>query len=159
MVRRFRPSQPSAARRRHQGQAALRRWPSAILDGACARRSRTAQVGTKECQSRSNKGIRLREGERSKGFRGGQDTSLPRSEVPTPGRWIRSGRHPGRGIRPRARRLADLSSSNPIRARPRDDPVQKQDPGETDHRKWNQGLTNQGPLQKPGWSAATSGAA
>src|SRR5947209_4961561 len=55
---------------------------------------------------------------------------LPRREVPSPGRWIRSGRHPGCGIRPRIRRLADLSSPHPIRRRPCADPVQKQVSGE-----------------------------
>jgi hypothetical protein len=38
-----------------------------------------------------------------------------------------------------------LSSSNPIRWRPRADPVQKQDPGERTTKK---GLTNRGSLQK-----------
>jgi hypothetical protein len=40
------------------------------------------------------------------------------------------------------------SSSNPIRWRPRADPVQKQDPGERTTKK---GLTNPGPLQKRGY--------
>jgi hypothetical protein len=39
----------------------LRRWPAAILDGACAWRSASSQVGTKECQPRSNKGMALKE--------------------------------------------------------------------------------------------------
>src|SRR3984893_2378648 len=43
------------------------------------------------------------------------------------------------------------SSSNPIRWRPRADPVQKQDPGERTTKK---GLTNRGPLQKGGQSEA-----
>ncbi len=32
------------------------------------------------------------------GFRAGRDTSLPDTLVPSPGRWIRPGRHPGRGM-------------------------------------------------------------
>ena len=48
-------------------------------------------------------------------------------------------------LRPRVRRLVGLSSSNPIRWRPRADPVQKRDPGE---RTTQKGLTNRGPLQK-----------
>ena len=43
--------------------------------------------------------------------------------------------------------MVDLSSSNPIRWRPRADPVQKRDPGE---RMTQKGLTIEGPLQKGG---------
>ena len=50
---------------------------------------------------------------------------------PSPGRWIRSDRNPPSAhLRPRVRRLVGLSSSDPIRWRPRADPVQKQDPGD-----------------------------
>ena len=62
--------------RHHQGQAACGGGQEAILDGACARRSGQSQVGTKECQSRSNKGIGLKEGGTT-GFRAGHHTSLP----------------------------------------------------------------------------------
>jgi hypothetical protein len=48
--------------------------------------------------------------EHKAGFPAGQDTSLPEAEVPTPGRWIRSDRKNTGWLRPRARRLADLSS-------------------------------------------------
>jgi len=51
--------------------------------------------------------------------------------------------------------LADLLlSRTPSRDDHRVDPVQKQVPGEWMTQK---GLTNQGPLQKPGWSVAQSG--
>ena len=64
-------------------------------------------------------------------FSGGSRHQPSRSEVPTPGRWIRSDRHPGPvASRPRCRRLVDLSSSNSIRWRPRADPGQKPVPGE-----------------------------
>src|SRR5919201_6916373 len=80
-------------------------------------------------------------------------TPAPRSGVPSPGRWIRSDRHPSSGASDHAkRRLVGLSSSDPIRWRPRADPVQKQDPGERYDAK--KGLTFEGPLQKDGWSEA-----
>src|ERR1700683_1000378 len=85
-------------------------------------------------------------------------TPASRSEVPTPGRRVRSGRHAGRGIDHVNVDWPALSSSDPIRWRPRADPVQKQDPGERDPRKWKKGLTHQGPLQKPAWSVAKCGA-
>src|SRR5437588_9937840 len=50
-----------------------------------------------------------------------------------------------------------LSSSDPIRWRPRADPEQKHDPGERTLASGNMGLTNQGPLQKPALSAAKCG--
>src|SRR6516165_6324504 len=50
--------------------------------------------------------------ERSIVFRAGHDTSLPESEVPSPGRWVRSGRHAGCGIDHALRRL---SRPNPLR--------------------------------------------
>src|SRR6516165_3304320 len=50
--------------------------------------------------------------ERSRVFRAGHDTNLPESEVPSPGRWIRSGRHAGCGIDHALRRL---SRPNPLR--------------------------------------------
>src|SRR5215831_3153169 len=52
------------------------------------------------------------------------------SEVPTPGRWIRSDRTSARGTRPRVLRLVDLSSQTPSGGGQRADPVQKHDPGE-----------------------------
>src|SRR5262249_41193333 len=39
-----------------------------------------------------------------------------------------------------------LSSSDPIRWRPRADPVQKHDPGETDPRKWKRGIDKPRPV-------------
>src|SRR6516165_2807911 len=48
--------------------------------------------------------------ERSRVFRAGHDTSLPESEVPSPGRWIRSGRHAGCGIDRALRRLSRRAS-------------------------------------------------
>ncbi len=51
-------------------------------------------------------------------FRAGHDTRPLLSEVPTPGRWIRSGRHPGSGSQPRFRRLAGRLLMHPIRRRP-----------------------------------------
>src|SRR5437588_5238571 len=50
-----------------------------------------------------------------------------------------------------------LSSSDPIRWRPRADPEQKHDPGERTLASGNMGLTNQGPLQKPALSGAKCG--
>ena len=47
---------------------------------------------------------------------------------PSPGRWIRSDRKVGSGMRPRVPRLVDLSSTDTIRWRPRADPVQKHVP-------------------------------
>src|SRR5215475_8298489 len=69
--------------------------------------------------------------ERSKVFRAGHDTSLPESEVPSPGRWIRSGRHAGCGIDHALRRLSRpiLCESHQV-AVSCADPVQKQVPGE-----------------------------
>ena len=62
----------------------------------------------------------------------GRDTS-PRSKVPSPGRWIRSGRMIPSGAATDDRALLDwpaCSSSDPIRWRPRADPGQKQDTGD-----------------------------
>src|SRR5215470_11293593 len=69
--------------------------------------------------------------ERSKVFRAGHDTSLPESEVPSPGRWIRSGRHAGCGIDHALCRLSRpiLCVSHQV-AVSCADPVQKQVPGE-----------------------------
>src|SRR6516165_5312523 len=69
--------------------------------------------------------------ERSRVFRAGHDTSLPESEVPSPGRWIRSGRHAGCGIDHALRRLSRhiLCESHQV-AVSCADPVQKQVPGE-----------------------------
>src|SRR5262249_55532938 len=68
---------------------------------------------------------------RSKVFRAGHDTSLPESEVPSPGRWIRSGRHAGCGIDHALCRLSRpiLCVSHQV-AVSCADPVQKQVPGE-----------------------------
>ena len=46
--------------------------------------------------------------------------------------------------------------SNPIRWRPSADPGQKHDPGGREARKRKEGLTNRGPLQKPGLSDSES---
>jgi transposase len=62
-------------------------------------------------------------------FGRGQDASLPEAKVPKPGRWIRSGRKQWRMAQTTRPSLTDLSSSNPIRWRPRADPEQKHDPG------------------------------
>ena len=80
-----------------------------------------------------------------KSFRAGHDTSL--LEAKSPRRDDGSGQtatHPV-ALRPRIRRLVGLSSQDPIRWRPRADPVQKQVPGD---RTTQKGLTNRGPLQK-----------
>ena len=71
-----------------------------------------------------------------------------RSEVPSPGRWIRPGRKNRSGIaKTTARlRLAACSSSDTIRWRPRADPGQKRDAG--GRIKLRKGLTPRGPLQK-----------
>src|SRR5207302_10076202 len=79
---------------------------------------------------------------------------LPRSEVPTPGRRIRSGRHAGCDIRPRIRRLADLSPTHPIRRRPCADPVQKQVSGEWMTRK---GIDSSRPVTEARMSVAICG--
>ena len=83
--------------------------------------------------------------ERSRGS-GGTDTSRP-EQVPSPGRWIRSGRKCAaapQGDRASVR-LAGRSSSDPIRWRPRADPGQKQDTGD---RISSKGIDTRGPLQK-----------
>ena len=90
-----------------------------------------------------------------KRFSGGSRHQPSRSEVPSPGRWIRSGRHPGCGIRPRIRRLADLSSTHPIRRRPCADPVQKQVSGEWMTQK---GIDLSRPVTEARMSVAKSGA-
>src|SRR5262249_37979208 len=69
------------------------------------------------------------EEERFKPFREVMTPDFP-SEVPTPGRWIRSDRMSARGTRPRFHRLVDLSSQTPLGGGQRADPVQKHDPGE-----------------------------
>ena len=66
------------------------------------------------------------------------------SEVPTPGRWIRSDRNMRRG--PRVPRLVGLSSQTLSGGGLRADPGQKHDPGEGHTLK--KGLTQTGPLQK-----------
>src|SRR5580704_992579 len=64
----------------------------------------------------------------------------------------RSDRCPPRGKRPRFRRLVDLSSPDPIRWRPRADPVQKQVPGDRTKQK---GIDQSRPVTE-GWAKASS---
>jgi hypothetical protein len=79
---------------------------------------------TKECD--------LKEGVKSKGFRAGQDTSLPEAS-PDAGTMDQVRPQTWRMAQTtRNARLVDLSSSNPIRWWPRADPEQKHDPGGTD---------------------------
>jgi hypothetical protein len=77
---------------RRRGGVALRRCgrPS-ILDGACARRSRQAQVGTKECQSPVEQRNRVWRRSDRKAFGQGMTPAFP-TRSPSPGRWIRSDR-------------------------------------------------------------------
>src|SRR4051812_44214844 len=78
---------------------------------------------------------------------GGLGTSPVRKQVPSRDDGSGQAAYAGAAVRRlRVLRLADRSSSDPIRQRPRADCGQKQDPGGLDHA--HEGLTPQGPLQK-----------
>ena len=78
-------------------------------------------------------------------FGRGHDTSPFPSEVPTPGRWIRSDRTSARGTRPRFLRLVDLSS-NPIRWRPARRPRTEARPRRTDVSRVKKGIDKPRPV-------------
>ena len=80
----------------------------AVDHASHARRQQTLQSGRQDRTGRGSSVAR-----RITGFRAGHNTRPFRSEVPSPGRWIRSGRHPGCRHQPRICRLADLSSRTP----------------------------------------------
>jgi len=93
----------------------------------------------------------LTRGEHQRAFGQGHRYQPSRSEVPTPGRWIRSGRHPGRERQ--ITRTVDWPTyplRTPSGGGPAPTPYRSKSPAKGS-RKWKEGLTNQGPLQKPGW--------
>jgi hypothetical protein len=115
MARRSRPNQRSAVLGTVKDKPSVAKRPSLTVParGAPAR----PRSGRRNGRLRSNQGIELKEGDIT-GFRAGHDTSLP--EARSRRRDDGSGQTAIRavGIKPRSRRLVDLSSSNPIRWRP-----------------------------------------
>ena len=93
---------------------------------------------TKECD--------FKQGVKSKGFRAGQDTSLPEARSRRRDDGSGQAANMADGTDHAHPRLADLSSSNPIRWRPRADPGQKHDPGGTDHSQVERRLDNPRPV-------------
>src|SRR5215471_13281339 len=68
------------------------------------------------------------------------------SEVPTPGRWIRSDRSFARGTRPRAREIGRPILSNPIRWRPARRPRTEARPRRTDVSQVKKGIDKPRPV-------------
>src|ERR1700733_9120799 len=86
--------------------------------------------------------------EHRRAFGGAHDTKPSRGEVPTPGRWIRSGRCTPRGHNHADCRLADLSSLKPHQVAATVPTPDRSTTRRKDHAQAEEGLTLEGPLQK-----------